>query len=187
MTKTFRVIVLVIGIMLLSGTALAAFSYHIPFQEDVLVVQKEGIVILDKTFEFHVDGSSTDDGTLIWAGLPTRGTTVTGVQYWTGDRWTDIPFTQKSQNGYFVELEGFPPIKPGNSARFNVKASISDLVYWSDKDAGLISISYIPSWWDSRVDKLVFRMEFEDDVRDLTFPRAEPEIVKGQNRTSLTW
>jgi hypothetical protein len=187
MTKTFRAIVLIIAFLLLSSTALASFSYHIPFQEDVLTVQKDGTVILDKMFEFHVDSSSTDDGTLIWAGLPTKGTKVNSVQYWTGDKWTDIPFTQKSRNGYVVELEGFPPIKPGNAARFNVKASISDLIFWSDKDSGLISISYIPAWWDSKVNKLIFTMEFEEDIKDLTFPRTAAVIDKNQARTKLTW
>lgn len=187
MAKTFRASVLVIALVLFSGTALASFSYHIPFQEDVLTVQKNGVVILDKTFEFHVDASSTDDGTLIWAGLPTKGTKVNSVQYWTGGKWTDIPFTQKSSDGYVVELKAFPPIKPGNAARFNVKASISDLIFWSDKDAGLISISYIPSWWDSKVNKLTFKMEFEENVKELTFPRTKPEINKNQNRTELIW
>lgn len=130
------------------GAARASFGYTIPKQQDQLTINPDGSVTLIRYFEFAVSGSSTDSGTEIWAGLPTSGTKVSSVVDQDGK---SVSFQTRSSDGqYVVTMTGFA-IKPGTQKGFTVTATVSDLVFRDDRNAGYVTMQYMPGWWSSPV------------------------------------
>ncbi len=196
MRKSFSVmfsisLVLTICIALIyPNMVLAKFSYSIPFQEDVLIVQRNGIVRLEKTFEFHVEASSNEDGSVIWVGIPTSETMITKVEYISEGSRIPMKFTVKKSDTYIIELKDYPAIKPGGTGRFYIEADIPDLVYWYNEEKDLTNISYIPAWWDSDTKALTLRVIFDGALSEsqLSFSKNSPmEVKRGPESTELIW
>ncbi len=133
------------------GPAAASFSYQVPEQSDTLTVGTDGTVSMDRTFIFAVNSSSSDNGTEIWAGLPTAYTKVTAV---TDSQGKDVRFRTSSNDGEIVViLTGFDPIKPGSSRGFRVQATITNFIYQDARDSAYATMNYYPGWWSAPVGK----------------------------------
>ncbi len=131
--------------------AFASFAYSIPIQRDQLTIEADGKVKLLRYFDFAVSANSTDNGTEIWAGLPTATTKITKV---TDSQGNPVKFSQQTQSGNFIlVLKGFPAIKPGAKQGFYVQGEISDFLFEESGDPTRVTIQYIPGWWSAPVDK----------------------------------
>jgi len=156
-------------VSVLPPTAHAAFVYSIPKQRDLLVMNADGSVRLERYFEFQVEETSTDPGTEIWAGLPTAGTKVLSVVDEDGDA---VKFGTRSSGGeYHVTLSGFS-IKPGTKKGFTVTAEIPNFIFRDTKNAGYVTMEYSPGWWTAPV-------AVQDIGVILPDPVTEPEIKTG--------
>ena len=130
------------------GEVRAAFVYSIPKQQDQLTINVDGSVSLVRYFEFQVASTSSDNGTEIWAGLPTSNTKVSSVVDEDGKQ---VKFSTRSSNGeYVVTLSGFS-IKPGTKKGFTVTASIPGFIHKDTRNAGYVTMQYMPGWWTAPV------------------------------------
>lgn len=170
-----------------SHAALARFDYEIGEQRETLTVQKDGVVMLDKEFTFHVLEYSTENGTEIWVGLPKSGVKVLNAVYVANGVETPVKYSVESDDdNYQVILKKFPAIKPGETGRFRFTARIPGLVHWLDKSQPSksptnqhVALSYVPAWWDKAVTRsLVLMMDFDSDLdpERLDFPQGHPII-----------
>lgn len=131
--------------------AFASFAYSIPIQRDQLTIEADGKVKLLRYFEFSVSASSSDNGTEIWAGLPTAATKVTQVLNAQGN---PVKFSQQTQGGNFIlVLKGFPAIKPGTKQGFTVSGEVPDFLFEDSGNPTYVTLQYIPGWWSAPVDK----------------------------------
>ena len=138
---------LLIVMVLFALPAQAGFVYDIPVQDDQLEVRPDGRVFLLRYFEFRVDKSSSDAGTVIWAGLPTSSTRITKVTDASGQ---NVSYGTNFSGTFVVTLEGFK-ISPGESMGFYIEAEIPQFVYLASRNEGYVTLEYTPGWWDSSV------------------------------------
>ena len=141
---------LILCLAICPSTALAAFRYSIPKQQDQLTINEDGSVGLVRYFEFAVAENSSDAGTEIWIGLPTSRTAVSSV---TDNQGNEVSFETRISGGeYTLILTGFGPIKPGTSKGFAVEALIPDFLFPDSHNEEYVTMKYIPGWWSSEVD-----------------------------------
>ena len=188
-----------LSVCLMTGLCLASFQYEIGEQHEILTVQQDGVIMLDKEFTFHVLPYSSDDGTEIWVGLPTDSTRVLNAVYVANGIETPVKYSVDSEDSeYHVTLTKFPPIKPGETGRFRFTARIPDLIYWRDKkEPGKspaeqkVSLSFVPAWWDKAMTRsLSVMIDFESDLRpeDLEFTQTQPSIgAQPEQKLRLVW
>lgn len=177
-------------VLVLISTAFASFHYEIEWQKEILEVGPQGKVMLNKSFSFKVLPESTEQGTEVWVGLPTKGTSVSNAMYFKNGMYTSMDYKiKRSDSSQHIIFQDFPAISPGESLVFEFYAEIPDLIYWLDKDQldkelkdQLVSLSYIPAWWDKAETKdliVEFRFAPKLDVNKITYLHNEP-VVKEQ-------
>ncbi len=179
-------------LLIISTGTFASFYYEIPYQKEFLTVDEDGTILLHKEFAFHVLPSSTEDGTEVWVGLPTDGTRVSEASYsLNGQSSTPTYDVEDDNDQYFVSFTRFPAIKPGQTGEFTFTAKIPDLVYWLDKkqldkapEDQLVSISYIPAWWEKGTVKnleLTMNLPQRINLEELTITNnpTSTQIVNG--------
>lgn len=188
-----------LSLICISHVALASFNYEIGEQREILTVQKNGAVLLDKEFTFHVLEYSTENGTEIWVGLPTSGVKIQKAVYVSNGTEIPVKFSVESDDdNYQVILKKFPPIKPGETGRFRFTARIPGMVYWLDKSQPSrspsnqhVAISYVPAWWDKAVTRsLNVMVDFDNDLdpNRLDFPQGHPVIgAHPDQKLRLVW
>ncbi|MDD2431752.1 MAG: hypothetical protein PHD88_03650 [Firmicutes bacterium] len=185
MKKTLNVVFLLI---LIAFTASAVFRYEIDWQKDILEVDSSGQILLNKSFSFRVLPESTENGTEIWVGLPTKNTKVTNASYVENRVSTALEFRQDtSGDNYQVIFDRIPAILPGQSLEIHYTATVPDLIYWLDKkqpdeepNAQRVALSYIPAWWDKAVVReltLEFRFASHLNLSDVQYAKVEPHFV----------
>ena len=177
-------------------TALASFYYEIEWQNEILEVSTQGKILLDKEFSFKVLPESTENGTEIWVGLPTKGTTVTYAKYLKDGVYSSLDFkVKKGDDIQQVIFKDFPAILPGENLVIHFYAEIPDLIYWFDKqqpDKELkdqkVSLSYIPAWWEkSQVKELTLEFRFAPklDPYKIGYLKGEPDSIQRYNNMSV--
>lgn len=182
--------------LFLVTTALASFYYEIEWQNEILEVGTQGKILLDKEFSFKVLPESTENGTEIWVGLPTKETTVTYAKYLKDGVYSSLEFKIKKANDtQQVIFKDFPAILPGENLVIHFYAEIPDLIYWFDKqqpDQELkdqkVSLSYIPAWWDKGLVKeltLEFRFAPKLDPYRIGYLKGEPNSIQRYNNMSV--
>lgn len=175
----------------------ASFYYEIGEQHELLTVQTNGTIRLEKDFTFHVTSQSTELGTEVWVGLPTNDTSVVSATFTLNGKKTFPHYRVKEDDEIYVIFTDFPAIRPGETGHFSFRAQIPDLVYWLNKDQlkkapqnQQVSISYIPAWWEKgTIDRLTVEMQFEqslemDRVQVTTTPSQIKDMGKGSR---LIW
>ncbi len=184
---------IVLILLLATPFALARFNYEIGEQHEILNVYRNGSIMLEKEFTFHVKSSSNENGTEVWVGLPTDDTSVISASYIINGKETPLKFKiEKGNDEQHVIFTNFLPIRPGETGKFHFYARIPDLIYWLNKDQlkkdteeQLVSISYIPAWWDKAVTKsLTLEMSFENGIipSDLSFATQQKPTQVLENR-----
>lgn len=184
-------------ILLFSQITYAGFYYEIGEQQEILTVQQNGTTYLTKEFTFHVKSRSTESGTEVWVGLPTDATSVISASFSLNGKTTTPHYKIDNDDEIHVIFTDFPAIQPGETGRFSFKAQIPDLVHWLNKkelkkapEDQMVSISYIPAWWDkARIGLLTLEMEFERplDTGAVQFSREPVRIDKTNTATRLIW
>lgn len=184
MKKSIVVIMLVFLVLTITQ---ASFKYQIDYQREILEVSTSGKILLDKSFSFRVLPESTEKGTDIWVGLPTKQTSVTYARYLKDGVYTSLEYkVRTSGDNYNVVFKDFPSLSPGENIEIQFYAEIPDLIYWLDKselDKDLkdqkVSLSYIPAWWEKGIVKeliVEFRFAPKIDINKIGFEPVQPHM-----------
>lgn len=197
MGRKITTLITLVVVVLFSQVTYAGFYYEIGEQKEILSIQQNGMTYLTKEFTFHVESRSTELGTEVWVGLPTSDTSVISASFSLNGETVTPNYKINNDDEIQVIFTNFPAIHPGETGRFSFKAQIPDLIYWLSKkelekapEDQLVSISYIPAWWDqARVGLLSLEMEFEKplDINKIHFFREPIKIDHTKTGTRLIW
>ncbi len=183
-------------IFFLATTVLASFYYEIEWQKEILEVGTQGKILLEKEFSFKVLPESTENGTEIWVGLPTKNTTVTYAKYLKDGIYSTLDYKiKKSDDKQQIIFKNFPAILPGENIVIHFYAEIPDLIYWLDKKQPekelkdqIVSLSYIPAWWEKGQVKdlsIEFRFAPKLDLSRIDYINNKPDSIRQHSNMAV--
>ncbi|NIR86052.1 DUF2207 domain-containing protein [Candidatus Bathyarchaeota archaeon] len=148
MVKTRSLLVTLSAVFILMtfvGTAAAQREYHLEHEWVKIWINPEDGSI-DLLYDISITLDSGDDINFVFIGQPQRNFTIGNAtdQYGHTLNTTDV----SSGSDYKVKVNLYPPLKAGQTVRFNLTTKVADMIWEDTENPGNVGMQFIPTWWE---------------------------------------
>ncbi len=148
MVKTHYLLVTLSAVFILMtfvGTAAAQREYHLEHEwVKIWINPQDGSI--DLLYDISITLDSGDDINFVYVGQPQGSFTIGNAtdQYGHTLNTTDV----SSGSDYKVKVDLYPPLKAGQTVRFNLTTKVADMIWEDTENPGNVGMQFIPTWWE---------------------------------------